>query len=287
MKDSFAFAEEIVDQDAKLFMGSLDVDSVFTNISLKETISICTSLIYKNVDVIEGINKSAFENLLSLATQESYFMFNDILYKQKDGVAMGSPLGPTMANVFLSFYEIKWLEQCPNEFKPVFYRRYVDDIFVLFESAEHLSKFHAYLNTSHPNMSFSFEQEINDKLSFLDVEVSRQQGKFVTSVYRKPTFSSVYTHFDSFLPEVYKVGMTYTLAYRCFKIYSDWVKFHEELNFSKQVFLKNGYPLSFIDKCFKMVINKLVIKRAQVTTVEKKTLILSLPYLGDFLTNKN
>ena len=191
------------------------------------------------------------------------------------------PLGPTMANFFLSFYEMKWLEQCPNEFKPVFYRRYVDDIFVLFQSAEHLSKFHTYLNTCHPNMSCSFEQEINDKLSFLDVEVSRQQGKFVTTVYRKPTFSGVYTHFDSFLPEVYKVGMIYTIAYRCFKVCSNWTKFHEELNFFIHVFLKDGYPLSFIDKCFKMVINKLVIKRPQVTTVEKKTLILSLPYLGD------
>ena len=47
-------------------------------------------------------------------------------------------------------------------------------------------------------MSFSFEQEINGKLSFLDVEVSRQQGKFVTTVYRKPTFSGVYNHSDSF-----------------------------------------------------------------------------------------
>ena len=55
-----------------------------------------------------------------------------------------------------------------------------------------------YLNTYHSNMSFSFEQEINDKLSFLDVELSRQQGKFVTTVYRKSTFSGVYTHFDSF-----------------------------------------------------------------------------------------
>ena len=97
------------------------------------------------------------------------------------------------------------------------------------------------------NMSFSFEQEINDKLLFLDVEVSRQQEKFVTTVYRKPTFSGVYTHFDSFLPEVYKVGMIYTLAYRCFKICSNWTKFDEELYFLKHVFLKNGYPLSFID----------------------------------------
>ena len=131
-------------------------------------------------------------------------------------------------------------------------------------------------------MSFSFEQEINGKLLSLDVEVSQQQGKFVTTVYRKPTFSATYTHFDRFLPMVYQVGMIYTLAYRCFKICFDWTNFHEELNFLKHVFLKNGYPLSFIDKCFKMVINKLVKKRPLVT-VEKKTLILSLPYLGGVL----
>ena len=60
-------------------MGSLDVDSLFTNIPLEETINICTNLIYDNVDVIEGINKFEFKNLLSLATQESYFLFNDVL----------------------------------------------------------------------------------------------------------------------------------------------------------------------------------------------------------------
>ena len=66
-----------------------------------------SNLLYNNEDVVEGISKSEFKNLLSLASQESHFIFNDVLYKQKDGVAMGSPLGPTMANVFLSFYETK------------------------------------------------------------------------------------------------------------------------------------------------------------------------------------
>ena len=75
-------------------------------------------------------------------------------------------------------------------------------------------------------------------MSFLDLEVSREKGKFVTTVYRKPTFSGVYTHFESFLPTIYKFGMVYTLAYRCFKISSDWTKFHEELSFLKQVFKK-------------------------------------------------
>ena len=65
------------------------------------------------------------------------------------------------------------------------------------------------------------------------------------------------------------------------RICSDWTKFHEELSFLKQVFLKNGYPLSFIDNCFKTFVDKLFIKRPQLATVEKKTLFLSLPYLGE------
>ena len=187
-------------------------------------------------------------------------MFNDILYKQKGSVAMRSYLGPTMANVFLLFYEMKWFGKCPNEFKPVFCRRYVDDI-VLFESAKHFSKFHAYFNTCHPDFFFTFEQQVNGKFSFPEVEVSPQQGKFVTTVHRKSNFSGVYTYFDNFLPTDYKVGMIYTVAYQCFRICYDWSRLHEELNLLKDKFLKNGYPLLFIDKCFKMVINKLVIKR--------------------------
>ena len=88
IKDSFAFAEEFAHQDSKLFMGSLDVHTLFTNIPLEETINVCTNLLYSNEDVIEGINTSEFKKLLSLATQESYFIFNDVLYKQKDGVAI-------------------------------------------------------------------------------------------------------------------------------------------------------------------------------------------------------
>ena len=136
-------------------------------------------------------------------------------------------------------------------------------------------------NACDPNMSFSFEQEKNGKLSFHDVEVSREKRKFVTTLYRKPTFSGVYTHFESFLPTAYKFCMVYTLAYCCFKICSDGTKFHEELSFLKQVFLKNGYSLSFINNCFKTFVDKLFIKGPQVTAVEKKTLFLSLPYLGE------
>ena len=60
-------------------------------------------------------------------------MFNDIYYKQVDDVAMASPLGRTSVNLFLVCYEQKWLENCPLQFKPKFYRRYVDDISLMFD----------------------------------------------------------------------------------------------------------------------------------------------------------
>ena len=141
-------------------------------------------------------------------------------------VAMGSPLGSTLANAFLSHCEKIWLEKCPQEIKPLFYRRYVDDIFVLFESQDRLIKFWDYFSGCYPNMSFSHEVERDGKLSFLEVNVFREEGQLVTNVYRKPTFSGVYTHFESFLPATHNFGMVYTLGYRCFRICSDWIKFN-------------------------------------------------------------
>ena len=73
--------------------------------------------------------------------------------------------------------------------------------------------------------------------------------------------------------------MVYALSLPCFKICSDPTKFHEELTSLKKFFLENGYPLSFIDYCFKTFVDKLFIKIPQLTAVEKKILFFSLPYL--------
>ena len=121
VKDSFNFATEIVEQDSSNFMGSLDIDSLFTNIPLEETIEICTNNLFKNKDIVHGLKKSEFKDLLSLATKESYFIFNNILYKQIDGVAMESPLGPSLTNVFLAQDEQNWLDSSVLEHIPSYY----------------------------------------------------------------------------------------------------------------------------------------------------------------------
>ena len=80
---------------------------------------------------------------------------------------MGSPLGPTLANAFLCHYEKLWLHSCPPEFKPVVYGRYVDEIFVLFKSKDHLLLFAEYMNTRHKKLKFTFDFEQNNSFFFL------------------------------------------------------------------------------------------------------------------------
>ena len=91
-----------------------------------------------------------------------------------------------------------WLNSCPQGFKPVFYRRHVDDIFVLFKSNEYLKYFQEILNSCHISMSFSMETERQHNFFFLDIEVIHKQGKFSIIIYRKPTFSGAYSNFESF-----------------------------------------------------------------------------------------
>ena len=108
---------------------------------------------------------------------------------------MGSPLGPTLANIFLCYHEDIWLTDCSTKIKPTLYRRYVDDIFCPFNSKSQIDKFETFLNSRHINMSFSKELEKDEKLSFLDILITKSESRFITTVYRKPTFSGIYLNF--------------------------------------------------------------------------------------------
>ena len=100
-------------------------------------------------------------------------------------------------------------------------------------------------------MSFSMETEKENKLSFLDVEVIREQGKFTTTIYRKPTLSGVYGNFGSFLPSLLKFGMVYTLVYRYFRICSNWTQFYTELTFLTGIFERMVALKTFLTKSLK------------------------------------
>ena len=155
---------------------------------------------------------------------------------------MSSSLGLTLANIFLFYHESNWQKDYLKDFKPAYYKRYVNDIFLLFNKPEHEQFFLEFVNKEHKNMKFSTEIEINGSLSFLDVKIFRENDKFVTSVFRKETFSGVYTNFISFIPLEYKFGLVHALLNRCFKLSSDFLKFHHEVDKLRKILSENAYP---------------------------------------------
>ena len=98
---------------------------------------------------------------------------------QIDGVAMGS-----WANIFLCYHETMWLKNCPKSFKPVYHKRYVDDMFVLFEKPEQVLRFDNYMKKRQKRIKFSFETEKDSSFSFPNVKICREKDKFTKSVFR-------------------------------------------------------------------------------------------------------
>ena len=113
---------------------------------------------------------------------------------------MVSPLGPTLANVFLCHFEEQWISDWPIDYKSFSYRRYVGDTFLLFSFELYVTKCLNYMSSKHGNIRFTVERKEKNSLSFLDKNTFGHSGKFQTSIYRKSIFSSRLTNFESFCP---------------------------------------------------------------------------------------
>ena len=158
ISDSFTFAKTMqnLDIDPNVFMCSFDVSSLFTNVFLEETIKICSDALNDNSDLQLLIPKDVYVELMKSATSSIEFSFNNTMYKQTDGVAMGSPLGPALANIFVGYYEEKIFSQTQ---KSPTYFRYVGDRFPIFNHEAEANEFLTKLNCLHPSLKFTFEKE--------------------------------------------------------------------------------------------------------------------------------
>ena len=265
----------------EVYLASFDVKDLFTNIPLDETIDLCTQQLFLHDSLIGGLNSEQFKSLLELATKESFFLFDNAYYKQVDGVAMGSPLGPTLANSFLCFHERNWLSECSGDFLPLRYFRYVDDCLLIFDDKSKIAKFLDYLNSQHPNIRFTCELEENSKIAFLDTLIKKNSNSsFSYSVYRKPTFTGLGINYFSFIPDLFKINAIKTLLHRAFLITSDWISFDKEVTFLRNFFFNNGYPLHVFDNVVKRFINRKLVKKSSVIDVPKDIKYIPLPFYG-------
>ena len=285
-KDTFHFVKEINSIHFKnSYMVSFDVVSLFTNIPLDETIDICMNRLYhENITSPPDIPEGDFRILLERAAKGSCFMFNGKLYMQLDGVAMGSPLGPVLANIFLCHMEEKFMIK--NRYFPLFYRRYVDDTFALFKTKRSADLFFQFLNTLHPSIKFTMDVEEDCKLNFLDTVVDKNKGNFTLDMYRKSTFTGQYVHWDSLIPLCYKIGLVKSLLCRAYSICTGWQRIKKEFDFIRTCLTRNGFPHKVFDQCIDSFLSSRESENdnhssSVVTdTVDKLKVFIKLPFIG-------
>ena len=256
---------------------SFDVISLFTKVPLDFTIDIALRRIYKDNDITTSIEQNDLKNMLIMCTKNVHFTFNNTIYIQNDGVAMGSPLGPVLAGICMVELENKIIPKLQDCMIP--WMRFVDDTItaIATNSVNHVI---TELNSFHSNIQFTYEIEQNNSISFLDVKLIRNREKLDTTVYRKPTNSDIYLNWNSFAPKSWRCGTLKTLLLRAYKICSTAKLRNDEIKHIKQVFReKNDYPIGVIQEIARKLENGII--SDTIPEDERQEIhLLSLPYRG-------
>ena len=215
-----------VDEDECIM--SYDVSALFTSIAIDTTIDIIKKQLEDDKD-LHSRTSMTIEHiccLLEFCLKNIYFKFNGKFYEQKEGAAMGSPMGPIVANLFMEDLEIKAIRTSTTP--PKIWRQFVDDTFTIIKK-KNKNSFLQHLNSIHPNTRFTCEEEKEDgSMPFLDILVTpAEDGHLKTSVFRKPTHTDLYLQWDSHhnIPSKYSVAGT--LYHRATTICSNPTLLHE------------------------------------------------------------
>ena len=236
-------------------MLSLDVESLFTNVPVEETTDIILQVAFNHESLPPPcINQETLRDLLLICTTETPFQFQDKVYLQINGNSMGSPLGPTYADFYMSSLENNIMSQ-KNEYNPSLYLRYVDDIFTIFDSESDIARFVNNLQNSSV-LKFTTETMKSNTFNFLDVKLTvDKSGCINTGVFIKPTDKGLYPNFKSHTLLRYKKSILKSLFHRAITHSSSWEEFHVEAKRLKQIFINNDFPLNLIDKVLSNVLD--------------------------------
>jgi hypothetical protein len=228
-------------------LASLDVESLFTNVPVRDTVQIILDNVYGHPTIRPpNIPKPVMEEMLLICTTQCPFRGTDgQLFVQCDGVSMGSPLGPTFANYYMCHLENGAFRTLQT--KPVTYCRYVDDCFLVINNFSELQSLKSYFEANSV-LTFTYEIETCKTLHFLDVNLSRTGTFLDLGVYTKPTNTDECLNFESLCPIKYKTSVLRTFLHRAYAVTSSWDNFDTEIRRIKNLLVNNGFPIQLVDQ---------------------------------------
>ena len=250
-------------QNPKL-LASLDVESLFTNVPLQQTIDIIIQDVYHHETLVPPpITPESLRQLLMICTTKTPFKSPDgSIYQQTDGVSMGTPLGPLISNWYMCSLENKTFND-NYALKPPIYCRYMDDIILVLDNISQLFNLKKAF-TDNSVLNFTHEIEYSKKISFLDTLVTRTTKNLKTTVYRKATNTGECLNYSSICPQRYKTAVIKNFLHRAYVICSNWDNLTAEIGRIKQLLINNNFPNSIVDATISSFISKKIEKERPI-----------------------
>ena len=265
------------DIDHDEIMVSFDIKSLFTSVPTIEAKTAIYTMLKEDNSLKErsGLMVDVVAELLDLCLSIRNFQFREKHYELTDGLAMGAPASPAIANIYMASLERKALDTWTGQ-KPKAWCRFVDDVFTIVKRAE-VNDLLKHLNDQHPSIKFTLETESDDKLPFMDVTVHRIGKHLRTTVYRKPTHSGRYLNFSSHHPPSAKRSVVQSLHQRIAYVTTSETDRQDEKGRIESELQQNGYTEEFIRN-----VTKMARKRKNTPAAEEETtkgITATIPYI--------
>ena len=230
-------------------LSSYDVSALFTSVPVDPAFNIIKDLLEKDhtLKVRTVMEVSDIVLLLEFCLKNTYFSFQDQFYEQVEGAAMGSPVSPIVANLYMEYLEQKALSTASTP--PRFWCRYVDDTFVIHKEVNKQG-FLQHINSVDPAIKVTVEDNKEDgSIPFLDTIVKPEaDGTLSTTVYRKPTHTDQYLQWDSHHHLSAKFSVVHTLSHRASTVSSKPELLQIEKDHLRKAPTKCKYPKWALDK---------------------------------------
>ena len=244
IKDTNHFLQIVLGPDVNFRKGDLlvtmDVKSLYTNIPQDEGIRCCLQALQNHYNEDLPLPLIHLEQMFTFILKRNYFEFNKRVFLQIHGTAMGSPFAPNFANIFMHQCEKYILDNAPNNRTPLVWKRYIDDIFLVWRHGiESLNEFLEFCNSSFPTIKFTAEYSF-DSVNFLDTTIFFNPQGIIETLYIKPNDICTLLHNDSFHPDHCKKGIIYSQALRYRRIITNNEKLQENLFNLQSNLLRRG-----------------------------------------------
>ncbi|XP_072033048.1 uncharacterized protein [Amphiura filiformis] len=236
---------EVMIEEGEIF-NSHDVVSLFTNTPIDESLNVIKARLEHDKTLSKRTLLAVDDiiDLLKFVLTTTYFLFRGKIYKQRFGAAMGSPVSPVVANLYLEFLEQQAIATAPLDCKPRLWKRYVDDILEIIKE-DQVENLTTHLNQTDPtdSIKFTYEKEREGSIPFLDTLIVRKpDGSVKLLVYRKATHTDQYLNFASHHPIHHKLGVIRTLLDRMNSVISEKEDKDQEEDKIKHALKQCGYP---------------------------------------------